>query len=105
MRCPRVGNESITATLGHRFWLIGGGWAHGQAPRSGNGTVRVGRSSPAGFCREDAAEQDAHSLTVEDFHTYFVGQSRLLVHDNTRPLPVQGTMPGLVSAADAEAKP
>jgi tetratricopeptide (TPR) repeat protein len=102
MRCLSVGKESITATLGHRFWLIGGGWR--MAKHLEADTELCGLSAPLRLDSvEEAEEQGAHSLTVEDFHTYFVGKSRLLVHDNTRPLPVQGAVPGLVSPVDTGA--
>ncbi len=47
---------------------------------------------------EDNTEADddkAYNLVVEDFHTYFVGSSRLLVHDNSAPKPVHGPVPGM----------
>ena len=97
MRQLGVGDESIAATLGHRFWLIGGGWRMAEELESDSDLCGLAALDPARLDRE-APEQEAYSLTIDDFHTYFVGRSRLLVHDNTRPLPVLGTMPGLVSA-------
>jgi hypothetical protein len=42
-----------------------------------------------------AAGENAYNLVVADFHTYVVGKSRLLVHDNSAPASVLGSVPGL----------
>jgi hypothetical protein len=44
----------------------------------------------------DAEAKPAYNLIVEDFATYFVGEQRLLVHDNTLRAPTLATVPGLV---------
>jgi hypothetical protein len=53
---------------------------------------------------EPMAPETAYNLVVDDFHTYFVGESRLLVHDNTCPRPTTAIAPGLPrdAAADEE---
>jgi hypothetical protein len=38
---------------------------------------------------------EAYKLVVDDFHTYVVGQHRIVVHDNTYPKPVEVGAPGL----------
>jgi hypothetical protein len=42
-----------------------------------------------------------HNLVVEDFHTYFVGDCGLMVHDITYRQPTRAIVPGLL----AEKKP
>ena len=42
-------------------------------------------------------EAEAYNLIVADFSTYFVGESGILVHDNTQRNPTQAIMPGLLA--------
>ena len=44
---------------------------------------------------EPAATAKAYNLVVEDFGTYFVGDSGVLVHDNTYRKPTTALTPGL----------
>lgn len=39
-------------------------------------------------------QQPTHNLVVDDFHTYFVRQSRLLSYDNTSATPKLRSVPG-----------
>ncbi len=43
---------------------------------------------------KELAEETAYNLVVGEYHTYFVGEGRLLVHDNNCPLPTTATIPG-----------
>ena len=38
----------------------------------------------------------AYNLIVADFDSYFVGDSAILVHDNTPRQPTSAVLPGLV---------
>ena len=40
----------------------------------------------------------SYNLIVDDFHTYFVGQTRILSHDNTIPKATGAIMPGLAAS-------
>jgi hypothetical protein len=88
--------ETIVATRGHRFWVAGHGWRMAKflgadnALFGGRGSVDL-RSVAAG------EDQAAYNLVVADFHTYFVGRSRLLVHDNNCPQPTTAAFPGAES--------
>ena len=42
--------------------------------------------------------ENAYNLIVADFGTYFVGDGRILVHDNTPRLPTPAMLPGFVKA-------
>ena len=44
---------------------------------------------------ESAGEAEAFNLIVADFNTYFVGETGLLVHDNTPRQPTQAVSPGI----------
>jgi len=40
--------------------------------------------------------QQAYNLVVQDFNSYFVGKTGILVHDNEFRKPTHATVPGLV---------
>lgn len=42
-----------------------------------------------------AEASSSHNLIVADFHTYFVGDRGILVHDNTLRQPTSALLPGL----------
>jgi hypothetical protein len=48
---------------------------------------------------EDAEDVSCHNLIVDDFHTFFVGKSRVLVHDKSCPAPTLSTIPGSMATA------
>jgi hypothetical protein len=90
----QVGGESLRATLGHPFWVSGRGWvkARDLKPhdpiRTSNGVELVSGIEPA--------EADyAYNLIVAEFGTYFVGESRVLVHDNSPIRDTAQLVPGL----------
>ena len=90
-----VGSESIQSTKGHPFWVSGSGWMMAKFLEAGQ---RLHCAD--GFRTIDSIEEvdalPAYNLIVEDFATYFVGENRLLVHDNTLRTPTLATVPGLV---------
>ncbi len=94
-----LGSETITATRGHMFWVSGKGWqmakelSVGSPLRGVHGAVAIDRLEDAPAAgpwyeqleeRPDAKPGDelSYNLIVEGFHTYFVGEERLLVRDN-----------------------
>jgi len=87
-------NETIVATRGHRFWVIGDGWRMAKHLKAGDGLH--GASSSSGLnAATEGPEIEAFNLVVGEFHTYFVGNSRLLVHDNGCPRPTTFVAPGV----------
>jgi hypothetical protein len=85
--------ERITATLGHRFWVNGRGWqmAKELTPAMGLHAIDRGLDVTAIEKGEDVA---CHNLVVDEFHTFFVGKSRILVHDKSCPAPTPAIIPG-----------
>jgi hypothetical protein len=89
-----VGKEEIVSTGGHRFWRSGTGWRMakqlyaGDAVFSTRGSVDIQKI-------EKTQPSMAYNLEVAEFHTYFVGTNRLLVHDYTCPEPTINKMPGI----------
>jgi hypothetical protein len=89
-----IDQEAIVATRGHRFWTADKGWVMAKflKPRqqlaSAKGLIEL-RTTDAG------TEAEAYNLEVADFHTYFVGEHRVLVHDNTCPQQTINRLPGV----------
>jgi intein/homing endonuclease len=91
-----VGGEEIQATRGHPFWVAGAGWR--MAKEIGEGDVLHGVTcAPRTEAVEPVIDAEAFNLIVADFSTYFVGESGVLVHDNTPRKPTRATVPGLVT--------
>lgn len=92
----QMGEESITASGGHAFWISGDGWvkardlAPGMPVHSVRGTASVEIVEPS-------RAAPTYNLVVADFHTFFVGQAKLLTHDNTIPEATDRLVPGLVA--------
>lgn len=92
-----IGDEVILTTRGQRYWQIGRGWQMSRLLETGVSLFTC--ATPATIDSiADADDDQAYNLVVEDFHTYFVGEHRLLVHDNSAPLPVLGPVPGISAA-------
>ena len=90
-----VGDDSITSSVGHNWWVSGAGWtktrelSDRQPLHTATGMTRV-----SGV--ETAAEEKTYNLVVADFHTYFVGHSHILSHDVLPPRPTNKLVPGLL---------
>jgi len=101
-----LGSETITATRGHPFWVSGEGWKMAKELKpggrlhavAGTATIDGVEDLPPAKPWEDSGDTTSYNLIVDGFHTFFVGQHRLLVHDNTLfPMdgPV-GPVPGML---------
>lgn len=98
-----AGEEAIGTTLGHRFWNEGHGWQMAKHLETG-ANLKTLRGPVAIESIEDADLAPAFNLVVEDFHTYFVGQQGLLVHDVTAPKATAAAVPGLIPATTKATK-
>jgi hypothetical protein len=94
--------EPIFATLGHRFWVNGQGWVMAKFLELDADVHTLGGS--ANVVRVAAippiASPEAYNLVIDDFHTFFVGDTRVLVHDNSCPVPTASKTPGQAAAAE-----
>ena len=94
--------EPIVTTLGHRFWANGKGWVMAKlldqnaAIHSLDGTTKI--TGIQSVPRQSSTE--AYNLVIDDFHTFFVGESRLLVHDNSCPAPTASKTPGQAASEE-----
>jgi hypothetical protein len=86
--------EIITSTRGHLFWIVGEGWQMAKALKPGDRVHGAPQDAYLGRSQE-TKPADAYNLIVADFDTYFVGQHRLLVHDNTERKSGDGKLPGM----------
>ena len=79
-----VDGEFIFTTLVHPFYLMGKGWVQVGEMKLGDTIVRSDGSLGtilAVFPMEKA--QTVYNLAIEDWHTYFVGESSFWVHNLT----------------------
>jgi hypothetical protein len=85
--------EELLTTRGHPFWVAGVGWR--MAKELGDAAVLHAVTGSILLASvEPAGELEAYNLVVAEFNTYFVGESGVLVHDNTPRRPTKATLPG-----------
>jgi intein/homing endonuclease len=90
----RADGEKIRATRGHPFWVSGHGWKMAKFLTAGDNLHCANGLAVIESIGEVPPER-SYNLVVDEFATYFVGDQRLLVHDNTMRKPTQAIVPGL----------
>ena len=55
------------------------------------------RHVPHRRSRRRPTNAETYNLVVADFNTYFVGESGILVHDNTPRKPTRAVVPGMLA--------
>ncbi len=91
-----IGGETLVSTQGHPFWVAGVGWR--MVKELGDGAVLHGVTGSTRVADVNAVDEaPAYNLVVADFNTYFVGESGILVHDNTPRRPTRATVPGMAA--------
>jgi hypothetical protein len=93
-------NETIVATLGHRFWVEQRGWEMAKVLEPEMYLHAITTSLPIESLNPGQRLR-CHNMVVEGFHTYFVGRSQVLVHDKTCPQPTTSKTPGHAVLVDA----
>jgi hypothetical protein len=89
-----VEGDRIGATMGHPFWVSGTGWVRVKDLHAGDPIRLNGRVAKL----ENVTSTDdeiAYNLVVAEFHSYFVGNNQILVHDNQPIRHAFRTVPGL----------
>jgi hypothetical protein len=95
VRAIKTSRDTILATRGHPFWVSGVGWRMVKELKAGERLHSM--SGPVEILGvEDAGEAECYNLVVADFGNYFVGEGKLLVHDNTIRDVTPALVPGLV---------
>lgn len=91
-----AGDEKITCSGGHLFWVAGDGWTRAREARPGAELHSFDRSVQLS-AKETAGFEPTYNVIVEDFHNYFVGERRpVLCHDNTSRRRTDAVVPGLL---------
>jgi hypothetical protein len=92
----RSGGETIKTSGGHPFWVVGEGWVRARRLRAGREFHAVSGTATA-IDRVEISSDEAptFNLVVADFHSYFVGEAKILSHDNTVRTPTSMTVPGV----------
>ena len=91
-----IGDDKIQATGGHLFWVSGTGWVRAKELRPSQ--VLHTATAPANILAvQPGIMAKTYNLVVADFHTYFVGERKLLSHDNTPRRPTRMIVPGLAA--------
>ena len=94
----RAGKTSVTTTLGHPFFVVGKGWRMAKQLKEDDWIAGQGKTLKIRRI-EKAEPVEAFNLMVADFGTYFVGEDRIYVHDNSPLPPTRLEMPGLLASA------
>jgi hypothetical protein len=77
-----IGRDEFTCTGGHLFWAVGQGWVKASNLKAGM-VVHGAQQSATVVSNEFGPTSPTFNLVMADNHNYFVGESRLLTHDNT----------------------
>jgi hypothetical protein len=86
LRVRLANGDSVVASLFHRFWIARHGWKMARDLKTGDVLRTLNGISPI-IALEPASVQPVFNLDVAESRTYFVGDSSMLVHDNTLPPP------------------
>ncbi len=84
LRVSFANGESLVCSVYHRFWRANQGWAMARELKPGD-TLRTFASLAKVAKVEADAVQPLYNLDVAGPRTFFVGNNRLLVHDNRLP--------------------
>lgn len=87
-------DETIEATGGHYWFVSGKGWLKTRDLASGMVLHTASGSAEIQEVNLNPDEQPTYNLVVDGFHTYFVGESRVLSYDNTLLKPTLRKVPG-----------
>ena len=89
----RTAGDQIKATLGHVFWVSGAGWRMAKDLEVGD-RLHTDSGWTEVQALKDGDDGETHNLVVADFGTFFVGKSRVLVHDFNVRQPTMARVPG-----------
>jgi hypothetical protein len=86
--------DTLEGSGGHPLWVAGEGWVKLRDLESGMVLHGVDGPTLISDVVESRSEQ-TFNLVVSEFHTYVVGATRILCHDNTPRRPTNAVVPGL----------
>lgn len=88
-----IGGEVLRTSGGHPLWIEGRGWTKAREAKAGDAFHGLDGQAVISSTQRDV-EAETYNLVVADFHTYFIGPSRILNHDNTTALPTKNKQLG-----------
>jgi hypothetical protein len=95
--------ETILATVEHPFWTQRG-WVGARQLSDDDRVLQLsGAWSRVTGVRETAERVTVYNFEVEGFHTYFVGEQALLVHNNSWATLFKNQLPGRLATEIAAA--
>jgi hypothetical protein len=89
-----IGGETLRTTKGHPMWVGGQGWRIAKYVQAGDRLHRYFGSIAVEAVREVPAKESVYNLVVDEFHSYFVGENSVMVHDNSVITPPSVTLLG-----------
>lgn len=82
-----IADEEIVTTPEHPFWVINAEWCTAIEIRAGD-ILKLADGSTATVTATEYEKLDTpvkvYNFEVEDFHTYYVGEQAVLVHNSCR---------------------
>ena len=93
-----INGEEIKATEKHPFYVEGKGWVVASELNCGDIVIREDGSKAkveSVAIEKLEKEIEVYNFEVEDFHTYFVGENRILVHNTCGGKPVDEVVGGV----------
>ncbi len=81
-----IPNETLTCTPEHPFWVIGRGWVAAGRLIRGDALLDIEGQQVLilGVERESLCKPvRIYNITVDECHTYFIGKSKILVHNKS----------------------
>jgi hypothetical protein len=89
----------IRASGGHPFFVNGRGWVRARELKSGMTLHGLEGVSWVQSAEREEEMTETYNLVVHEYHSYFVGPSGILSHDNSIVTPAVTTVPGFEIAA------
>jgi hypothetical protein len=84
LRITLNNDEILAASVYHRFWRPGEGWAQARELKPGDVLRALGKTLHV-VSVEPGAVEPLYNLDVAQNRSFFVGEGNVLVHDNTLP--------------------
>lgn len=94
----RIVTDKITleTSSGHPFWVQGKGWVTSRFLKTGDKIQGLVAPAEVVIGEELPISEETYNLVVADFHSYFVGEAKVLSHDNTIRGLTNAVVPGLL---------
>jgi hypothetical protein len=86
LRVTLSDDEIVLASVYHRFWRAGQGWAKARELKSGDILRTLGKTVQV-VSVESGEVEPLYNLDVAHNRSFFVGHDSVLVHDNSLPPP------------------